>query len=389
LSRLFGLCLADKGTIARQIGDEFYRAESYGFSQEYMDYVRAIPIIPDRGSASGRALLERRPVHIPDVEVDPDYDFREAQRIGGFRALLGVPMLRERVPIGVFVLTRDEPKPFTERQIALATTFADQAAIAMENVRLFDEVKVRTEELTKSLQDLRTAQERLVHTEKLASLGQLTAGIAHEIKNPLNFVNNFAALSGELVDELGEVLRPAHLDEKTRAEVDEITDMLKGNLAKVVQHGKRADSIVKNMLSHARTGSDERRSVDVNALVDDSLNLAYHGARAERAGLNVTLARHFDPDAGTANLYPQEITRVLLNLIGNGFYSHCSARSRGQCGLPAAPLSCDPRPRRVRGDPGARQWHRHPGGCAGEDVRSILHHQACRRGHGPGPVVEP
>jgi two-component system, NtrC family, sensor kinase len=188
-------------------------------------------------------------------------------------------------------------------------------------VRLFDEAQARTRELAKSLEDLRAAQDRLIQTEKLASLGQLTAGIAHEIKNPLNFVNNFAALSAELTDELKDALKPAVLDETLRADVDELTGLLKDNLGKVVQHGKRADSIVKNMLLHSREGSGEHRPADINALVDESLNLAYHGARAEKPQFNVTLARDFDAEAGTIEVFPQEITRVLLNLITNGFYA--------------------------------------------------------------------
>jgi two-component system, NtrC family, sensor kinase len=182
-------------------------------------------------------------------------------------------------------------------------------------------VQQRTRELSKSLDDLRTAQDRLIQTEKLASLGQLTAGIAHEIKNPLNFVNNFSALSVELTDELNDILRQAELAEKIRREVDELTGLLKDNLSKVVQHGKRADSIVKNMLLHSREGSGEHRPADVNALVDESLNLAYHGARAEKPQFNVTLQRDFDPQAGLVEVFPQEITRVLLNLISNGFYA--------------------------------------------------------------------
>jgi signal transduction histidine kinase len=160
-----------------------------------------------------------------------------------------------------------------------------------------------------------------VQTEKLASLGQLTAGIAHEIKNPLNFVNNFSAVSVELIDELREALAGPTLDSEQRAQIGEIADMLQGNLEKIVQHGKRADSIVKNMLLHSREGSGERRSVDINGLVEESLNLAYHGARAEKQGFNITLEKSFDPAAGEADLYPQEITRVLLNLISNGFYA--------------------------------------------------------------------
>ena len=162
--------------------------------------------------------------------------------------------MRDGAVEGVLLLGRPAPGPFSQRQIDLVQTFADQAVIAIENVRLFEQVQERTRELSLSLDELRTAQDRLVQTEKLASLGQLTAGIAHEIKNPLNFVNNFSALSAELIDELNDVLKPAALDDKTREEIDELTHMLKGNLEKVVQHGKRADSIVKNMLLHSREG---------------------------------------------------------------------------------------------------------------------------------------
>jgi signal transduction histidine kinase len=315
------LCEADKATITRQKDGLFYRGESYGFSEDFMNFVRGVPVVVDRHSATGRALLEGVVVHIPDVDKDQDYTFRAGQRLGDFRSLLGVPMLREGVPMGVITLTRTEPRPFTEKQIELAITFADQAAIAIHNVRLFDELQARTRELTRSLEDLRNAQDRLVQTEKLASLGQLTAGIAHEIKNPLNFVNNFSALSAELADEMIGVLDGARLDEAKRQELDEIRRLLRSNLDKVVQHGKRADAIVKNMLLHSRSGTVEHRSVEINAIVDESLSLAYHGARAERQGLNITLERDFDPGVGLAEVYPQEITRVFLNLISNGFYA--------------------------------------------------------------------
>jgi signal transduction histidine kinase/putative methionine-R-sulfoxide reductase with GAF domain/DNA-binding FrmR family transcriptional regulator len=190
-----------------------------------------------------------------------------------------------------------------------------------ERKRAEEELRVARDAAEATLRDLRTAQDRLVQTEKLASLGQLTAGIAHEIKNPLNFVNNFSAVSVELIDELRDALSSAHLDSKLRAEINEIADMLQGNLDKVVQHGKRADSIVKNMLSHSRQGSGEHRPVDINTIVEESLNLAYHGARAEKQGFNIILEQSYDPSAGEVDVFPQEITRVLLNLISNGFYA--------------------------------------------------------------------
>jgi signal transduction histidine kinase len=326
------LCDADKAVITREKNGAFYRAETYGFSREFMDYVRDIPIKAERGSASGRALLEGRMVHIPDVKADPDYTWVEAQRLGDFRTIVAVPMLREDVPIGVLSLTRSEVRPFTDKQIELLTTFADQAAIAIENVRLFESVETRTRELAASLENLRTTQDRLVQTQKLASLGQLTAGIAHEIKNPLNFVNNFSAVSVELIDELRQALTGAHLDSKLRAEISEIADTLQGNLDKVVQHGKRADAIVKNMLLHSREGSGEHRVVDINALVEESLNLAYHGARAEKQGFNITLERSFDPTTGEADVFPQDITRALLNLILNGFYAATKRKAEANGG---------------------------------------------------------
>ena len=496
--------------IFQRDGDLYRLAANYGFSHEVERFAAENPLRPDRGSATGRAALEGRPIHIPDVLADPKYRATGHQGSAGYRTSLAVPLLREGTTIGVFVLTRAEVNPFTEKQIELVTTFADQAMIAIENARLLDElrqrtddlsrsvgelralgeisqavnstldletvlstivakavqlsgteagaiyvfddmrrefhlratygmdqelinmlarqhirldetnvalalaqhepvqiadlneaapstvndiilragyrallvapllrgddivgilvvrrrtpgafpqntvdliktfaaqsalaiqnarlfenVETRTRELSKSLRDLRTAQDRLVQTEKLASLGQLTAGIAHEIKNPLNFVNNFSAVSVELIDELREALGSAHLDSKLRAEISEIADTLQGNLDKVVQHGKRADAIVKNMLLHSRQGSGEHRPVDINALVEESLNLAYHGARAETQGFNITLERSFDPAAGEVDVFPQEITRALLNLISNGFYAATKRKAEANGG---------------------------------------------------------
>jgi len=212
-----------------------------------------------------------------------------------------VEVRRNRVPDGGFVLIYAD---ITERK------------------RAEEVIRIARDAAEKALQELQVAQDRLVQTEKLASLGQLTAGIAHEIKNPLNFVNNFSALSAELVDEMTDVFQNSALDEASRRkELDEIRELLKSNLEKVVQHGKRADAIVKNMLLHSRAGSGEHRPVDINALVEESLNLAYHGARAEKQGFNITMERSLDPAAGEADVFPQDITRALLNLISNGFYA--------------------------------------------------------------------
>ena len=328
------LCEADKANIIRQKGGGLYVTEACGYSQEFMQAVKDLMIEPTLGTASGRALLEGQIVHIADVEADPEYTFT-AKSLGDYRTILAVPMLREGETIGVLVLTRSDVRPFTDKQIEMASTFADQAAIAIENVRLFESVEARTRELAKSLEDLRAAQDRLVQTEKLASLGQFTAGIAHEIKNPLNFVNivnNFSALGIELIGELEEALKAPRFDDKVKSQIIELADMLKGNLGKVVEHGKRADLIVKNMLLHSRQELGEHRPVGVNALVAESLNLAYHGARAAKQGFNITLEQSLDPAAGKVDVFPQEIIRVLLNLISNGFYAATKRKAEANSG---------------------------------------------------------
>jgi signal transduction histidine kinase len=174
-----------------------------------------------------------------------------------------------------------------------------------------------------ALRELQTAQASLVHAQKMAALGQLTAGIAHEIKNPLNFVNNFAGLSVELLDELKEASAQAMgaLDAGKRAEIVETIGMLTGNLAKIAEHGRRADGIVKSMLQHSRGGSGDWQSSDLNALVDEALNLAYHGARAQDQSFNITMERELDRNLLPIEVVPQDMMRVFLNLIGNGFYA--------------------------------------------------------------------
>ncbi len=192
-----------------------------------------------------------------------------------------------------------------------------------ERKRAEAEIHAARDAAERALGELKTAQANLIQAEKMASLGQLTAGIAHEIKNPLNFVNNFAGLSVELLDELKAAAAPglAGLDEDTRAEIDEVVEMLTSNLEKIAEHGRRADGIVKSMLEHSRGATGDRRSVDLNALVEESLNLAYHGARAQDQNFNITLEREFGAAIAPVELVPQDVTRVFLNLIGNGFYA--------------------------------------------------------------------
>jgi signal transduction histidine kinase len=328
------LCQSEYALMLQREDEGVYRIAAHSnASQALMDWMRDNPVTAGDGSAVGIVAAEKQTVHLPDALADPRFTDLRRQQHSKARTMLGVPLLRDQNVIGVVFLARTEVKPFSDKQVELVTSFADQAVIAISNVGLFKEVQERTRELSRSLDDLRTAQDRLVQTEKLASLGQLTAGIAHEIKNPLNFVNNFSALSAELVDELNDVLKPVALEDKAREEVDELTQMLKGNLEKVVQHGKRADSIVKNMLLHSREGAGEHRPADINAIVEESLNLAYHGARAEKPGFNITLRRDLDPEAGMIDLYPQEITRVFLNLISNGFYAATRRKEAGDDGF--------------------------------------------------------
>src|SRR5436189_5166587 len=170
--------------------------------------------------------------------------------------------------------------------------------------------------LQKSLEELKAAQAQLIQSEKMASLGELTAGIAHEIQNPLNFVNNFSDVSTELVDEMNEEIDKGNLED-----AKQIAQDLKQNLEKINHHGKRAGDIVKGMLQHSRTSSGQKELTDINALADEYLRLAYHGLRAKDKSFNAKFEIDFDPDIPKINVMPQEIGRVILNLINNAFYA--------------------------------------------------------------------
>ena len=270
--------------------------------------------VPDSLLAEHRTYAEYIRYLAERGDYGADADFEDTIR--QIAAMTGVRRTYERVrPDGRVIEIRNNP--------AAGGGFVLMFSDITERKRNEEAIRDARDAAESAFRELKTAQANLIQAEKMASLGQLTAGIAHEIKNPLNFVNNFAELSVDMLGELKQAIAPADaaLTNDQRDEVDDVLATLTSNLEKINEHGKRADGIVKAMLEHSRGASGERRTVDINALADEALNLAYHGARAQDQSFNITLERDFGEGIAPIEVNPQDMTRVFLNLFSNGFYA--------------------------------------------------------------------
>ena len=218
--------------------------------------------------------------------------------------------------IAAFIWTFARWATTKKQEEALKVSAERRAELEVLVTERTTELQQQKEELQEALRELKTTQAQLIQSEKMASLGELTAGIAHEIQNPLNFVNNFSEVSGELVDEMEEELKKGDIEEAMA-----IANDIKQNLEKIRHHGKRADGIVKGMLQHSRASSNVKESTDINKLADEYLRLAYHGLRAKDKSFNSELVTHFAEGLPQAEMVPQDVGRVLLNLFNNAFYA--------------------------------------------------------------------
>jgi two-component system NtrC family sensor kinase len=288
------LCEADKATITRQIGGVFFRAEAYGFSNEFIEYVGAFPVEPEEGTAAGRALLEGRIIHIPDVLTDPSYTFGEAQKLGGYRTVLGVPMLREGTPIGVLALTRSEVRPFTDKQIELVSTFADQAAIAIENVRLFEEIQDKSRQL----------EEASKHKS------QFLASMSHELRTPLNAIIGLTEMMVTNAARFG-------------------TEKALEPLRRVNAAGTHLLSLINEVLdlSKIEAGKLELNPEPVNLarLIDEVIGTAGQLAEKNQNRLIVEAQENL----GALNSDSMRLKQILLNLLSNA----CKFTKEGEVAL--------------------------------------------------------
>ncbi len=303
--------------------------------------LRRLRFPADRGIA-GAVLQGGRSIRVDDVSTDPTF-YGAIDRRTHFttRALLCAPLTSRQGITGVLQVLNPRSGRFSDDDLPFLDALAGSVAVAIENARLYGELKRAAAELeqkvidrTRQLSDknreleetlgrLKSTQEQLLVQEKLASLGALTAGIAHEIKNPLNFVNNFAQLSVELCDELSAAIARCRggLSEADASDVADITADLQQNARKIHEHGQRADGIVRGMLQHSRGGAAQPELTDLNALLAESVNLAYHGMRAQDPSFNVALEVDYDPAVGNLSVVTQDLSRVFLNILNNACYA--------------------------------------------------------------------
>jgi signal transduction histidine kinase len=279
----------------------------------------------------GEVLSTGKPLWIMDVTRHANFPRAKAARDIGVKGAFGFPLLVGTEVYGVLEFFASVPKEPDEALLQTMAHIGTQLGRVFERLRRVEQelrrakraTEQRNDELEQALRQLKTAQEQLIVQEKLASLGALTAGIAHEIKNPLNFVINFAQLAGDLLSELADELAkqkdllPAAVSEN----VNDLLSNLEQNLGKIREHGKRANNIVNGMLMHSRGRTGERQSTDLNALVAQYVNLAYHSQRSQDASFNVTLATQYDQSLTPVSIVPQDLGRVFLNLAANAFYA--------------------------------------------------------------------
>jgi GAF domain-containing protein len=277
------LCEADKGNITRERGGIFYRAaESYGYSPEFLEHIKDVPIEMDRGSATGRALLERRVIHIPDVKADREYTLVEAQKLGDYRTALAVPMLREDVPLGVLTLTRSDVRPFTDKQIEIVSTFADQAAIAIENVRLFDEIQEKSHQLEEASQHK----------------SQFLANMSHELRTPLNAILGYTEL---IVDGV----------------YGEMPEKAQTTLKRISANGKHLLGLINDVLDLSKIEAGQLTLALDSYSMKDVVHNVYGAVEPLAADKKIAFKAEVAPDLPPGRGDERRLTQVLLNLVGN------------------------------------------------------------------------
>ena len=270
-------------------------------------------LTPGEG-AMGRVAETLEPLIIPDYQVWEGRSDKYTKTTA--RGVMVVPLLIGNQLVGALASVHlEEDRHFGHTDLTLLNMFAPLAATAIENARLFNKTTRLLEEAEQRATELKLTQRQLITAEKMASLGELTAGIAHEIQNPLNFVNNFSEVNRELLAEMND-----EIDKENYDEVKALAKDITGNEEKINHHGKRADAIVKGMLQHSRSSSGIKEPTDINVLADEYLRLAYHGLRAKDKSFNATMITDFDTTIGMIHVIPQDMGRVILNLITNAFY---------------------------------------------------------------------